>query len=140
MLNVITFGPKCNKVLNVITFGPKCNKVLNVITFGPRCNKVLNVISLQCNRLTALVRCCYSWHPHWDVKVTAVALKILWPIFIAYCGPADIYQRFLFAKDLGWEALATKSYTDVLLASNWPTQKQWERWPIALFISSARTL
>ena len=27
-LNVIT-------VLNVITFGPKCNKVLNVITFSP---------------------------------------------------------------------------------------------------------
>ena len=25
-LNVITFGPKCNKALNVITLGPKCNK------------------------------------------------------------------------------------------------------------------
>ena len=31
-LNVIT-------VLNVIKFGPKCNKALNVITFGPKCNK-----------------------------------------------------------------------------------------------------
>ena len=32
VLNVIT-------VLNLITFGPKCNKALNVITFGPKCNK-----------------------------------------------------------------------------------------------------
>ena len=32
-LNVIT-------VLNVITFGLKCNKVLNVITFGPKCNNI----------------------------------------------------------------------------------------------------
>ena len=47
---------------------------------------------------------------------------------------------FLYAKDVGWEALATKPYTDVLLASNWQTQKQWERWPIALFISLAQTL
>ena len=27
------------EVLNVITFGPKCNKALNVTTFGPKCNK-----------------------------------------------------------------------------------------------------
>ena len=27
----VTNGPKCNKVLNVATFGPKCNE-------GPKCN------------------------------------------------------------------------------------------------------
>ena len=44
--------------------------------------------------------------------------------------------------NVGWEALATKPYTDtdVLLASNWRTQKQRERWPIAFFISLAQTL
>ena len=38
-MNVITFGPKCNKVLHVITFGPKCKKVQNVMSFSPICNK-----------------------------------------------------------------------------------------------------
>ena len=37
VLNVITVLNVI--VLNVITFGPKCNKSLNVITFGPKCNK-----------------------------------------------------------------------------------------------------
>ena len=57
-------------------------------------------------------------------------------------GSLILISVFLFAKDVGWEALATKPYTDtdVLLASNWRTQKQWERWPIALFISLAQTL
>ena len=57
-------------------------------------------------------------------------------------GSPILISVFLFAKDVGWEALATKPYTDtgVLLASNWRTQKQWERWPIALFISLAQTL
>ena len=55
-------------------------------------------------------------------------------------GSLILISVFLFAKDVGWEALATKPYTDVLLASNWQTQKQWERWPIALFISLAQTL
>ena len=32
VLNVIN-------VLNVITFGPKCNQALNLITFGPKCYK-----------------------------------------------------------------------------------------------------
>ena len=32
-LNVIT-------VLNVIKFGPKCNKVLNVTKFSPKCNNI----------------------------------------------------------------------------------------------------
>ena len=43
-LNVVN-GPKCNKVLkiNVITFCPKCNKVLNVITIYPTCNKLLRL-------------------------------------------------------------------------------------------------
>ena len=35
------------KFLNVITFGPKCNKALNVITFGPKCNKA-PMQSLNC--------------------------------------------------------------------------------------------
>ena len=54
-LNVITFCPKCSKVLNVITFCPKCNKVLNVITFCPKCNKVVNVITIcpKCNKLSS---------------------------------------------------------------------------------------
>ena len=56
VLNVITFGPKCNKALNVITFGPKCNKVLNVIAFSPKCNKP----SMQ--RLTPSVHCCCNGH------------------------------------------------------------------------------
>ena len=55
-------------------------------------------------------------------------------------GSLILISVFLFSKDVGWEALATKPYTDVLLASNWQTQKQWERWPIALFISLAQTL
>ena len=37
VLNVITVLNVI--VLNVITFGPKCNKALNVITFGSKCNK-----------------------------------------------------------------------------------------------------
>ena len=55
-------------------------------------------------------------------------------------GSLILISVFLFSKDVGWEALATKPYTDVLLASNLQTQKQWERWPIALFISLAQTL
>ena len=37
---------------------------------------MLNVIILQCNCLTPPVHCCYTGHPYWDVKVTAVAPKI----------------------------------------------------------------
>ena len=55
-------------------------------------------------------------------------------------GSLILISVFLFSRDVGWEALATKPYTDVLLASNWQTQKQWERWPIALFISLAQTI
>ena len=64
--------------------------------------------------------------------------QYLWHI----AGSLILISVFLCAKDVGWEALATKPYTDadVLLASNWRTQKQWERWPIALFISLAQTL
>ena len=51
-----------------------------------------------------------------------------------------VMSVFLYAKDVGWEALATKPYTDVLLASNWQTQKQWERWRRAFFLSLAQTL
>ena len=41
-LNVIN-GSKCNKILiNVITFCPKCNKVLIVIIICPKCNKLLS--------------------------------------------------------------------------------------------------
>ena len=47
---------------------------------------------------------------------------------------------FLFARDLGRDALATNPYNDVLFASNWQTSKQWERWPIPLFVSVAPTL
>ena len=32
-------GGKGVEVLNVTTFGLKCNKALNLITFGPKCNK-----------------------------------------------------------------------------------------------------
>ena len=68
--------------------------------------------------------------------------RILWPLLMEYCGLTDIIRVFLFAQDVGCEALATKPYTDtdVLLASNWRTQKQLERWPIALSISLAQTL
>ena len=55
-------------------------------------------------------------------------------------GSLILISVFLFSKDVGWEALATKPYTDVLLALNWQTQKQWERWLIALFTSLAQTL
>ena len=59
-----------------------------------------------------------------------------------YCRLTDSNSVFLFAKEVGWETLATKPYTDtdVLLASNWRTQKQRERWLIALSISLAQTL
>ena len=68
--------------------------------------------------------------------------RILWPVFMDTAGSIILISVFLFAKEVGWEALVTKPYTDtdVLLASNWRTQKQWERWPIALFISLAQTL
>ena len=68
--------------------------------------------------------------------------RILWPVFMDTAGSMILISVFLFAKEVGWEALVTKPYTDtdVLLASNWRTQKQWERWPIALFISLAQTL
>ena len=75
--------------------------------------------------MTAVDCCCakessdqYSWH---------------------FAGSLILISVFLFAKDVGWEALATKPYADVLLASSWETQKQWEHWPIALFKSLAQT-
>ena len=61
---------------------PKCNQVLYVITFGPKCNKVLNVISLQCNRLTPSVHCCYGGHPHWDVSNSRCTKKPLTSIHV----------------------------------------------------------
>ena len=67
-------------------------EVLNVITFGPKCNKVLNVISLQCNRLTPSVHCCYGGHPHWDVS-DSCCTKNRWPVYMSHYGLADINQR-----------------------------------------------
>ena len=118
--------PKCNKVLYVITFGPKHNKVLNVITFGPKCNKP-PMKSFNCTNIEML-------------KWQLLHQRILWPMFMAYCRhiAGSLISIFLFAKDVGWEALATKPYTDVFLASNWGMQ--WERWSVALFISLAQTL
>ena len=56
-------------------------------------------------------------------------------------GSLILFSVFLFAKDENRQALATNLiYTDVLLASNWQTSKQWERWPMPLFISLAQTL
>ena len=69
------WSPKCNNC-------PKCNKVLNVITFDPKCNKLLNVISLQCNRLTPSVHCCYGGHPHWDVSDSCCTKKPLTSIHV----------------------------------------------------------
>ena len=71
--------PKCNKVLNVITFGPKCNKALNVITFGPKCNKP-PMQSFNCANIEML-------------KWQLLHQRILWPIFMEYCGLTDINQR-----------------------------------------------
>ena len=92
------------------------------------------MIRLLCNRLTALTVRCES-----DSCCTKESSD-QYSRHIA--GSLILLSVFLFAKDVRWEALATKPYTDtdVLLASNWRTQKQWERWPVALFISLAQTL
>ena len=92
------------------------------------------MIRLICNRLTALTVRCES-----DSCCTKESSD-QYSRHIA--GSLILISVFLFAKDVGWEALVTKPYTDtdVLLASNWRTQKQWERWPVALFISLAQTL
>ena len=97
--------------LNVIAFGPNCNKVLNVITFRPKYNK-------PCNHLTPPVHCCYSGHPHWNVKVTAVAPKN--PLTsIRVTLQARWYQSASFyLLDLSREALAANRYTNKQLASN----------------------
>ena len=88
--------PKCNKVLNVIIFGPKCNKALNVITFGPKCNKP-PMQSFNCANIEML-------------KWQLLHQRILWPIFMEYCGLTVLISVFLFVKDVGWKALATKPY------------------------------
>ena len=51
-------GVRVVEGLNVITFGPKYNRVLNVLTFSPECNKPLM------HRFTPSVHCCYGGHPH----------------------------------------------------------------------------
>ena len=71
--------PKCNKVLNVITVGPKCNKALNVITFGPKCNKA-PMQSFNCANIEM-----WKWQ--------LLHQRIVWPVFMAYCGLTDINQR-----------------------------------------------
>ena len=43
--------------------------------------------------------------------------RILWPIFMEYW--LIFISGFLFAKEVGWEALATKSYTDTVLMCFW---------------------
>ena len=56
-------------------------------------------------------------------------------------GSLILFSVFLFAKDVDRQALVTNLiYIDVLLASNRQTSKQWERWPMPLFISLAQTL
>ena len=67
--------------------------------------------------------------------------RIIWPIFMAYCGIAGINQRLFICQwprstSIGYKPL----YWCVFMASNWQTSKQWERWPIPLFLSLAQTL
>ena len=87
---------KCNKVQNVITFGPKCNQALNVIMFGPKCNKP-PMQSFNCANIEVLKR-------------QLSHQRILWPIFMAYCGHADINQRLFIClrcrlRSIGYKTL-----------------------------------
>ena len=116
----------CVEVLNAII-------VLNVITFGPKCNKP-SLQSFNCaGALLLKWQLLHQKNPH------AVAPKNPLTNIHGILQAQLLISVFLFAKDVGWEALATKPYTDVLLASNWQTQKQWECWSIALFILLAQT-
>ena len=127
--------PKCNKVLNVITFGPKCIKVLNVIIFGPKCNKrpmqLLNSASVLLLEWTSSLSC---WSNSWCTQ------KILWPIFMAYCGLSDINQCLFIcyrrkSRSIGHQLLYWGAFGIKL-----KTSKQRKRWLIPLFISFTQTI
>ena len=79
-----------------IKFGPKCNKVLNVRTFGPKCNK-LPMESFICVRALSFIADIHTEMLKWQ----RLHQRILWPIFMAYCGLADVNQRlFIFQRSL----------------------------------------
>ena len=77
-----------------IKFGPKCNKVLNVRTFGPKCNKP-PMESFICVRALSFIADIHTEMLKWQ----RLHQRILWPIFMAYCGLADVNQRlFVFQR------------------------------------------
>ena len=77
-----------------IKFGPKCNKVLNVRTFGPKCNKP-PMESFICVRALSFIADIHTEMLKWQ----RLHQRILWPIFMAYCGLADVNQRlFIFQR------------------------------------------
>ena len=77
-----------------IKFGPKCNKVLNVRTFGPKCNKPPMEYFI-CVRALSFIADIHTEMLKWQ----RLHQRILWPIFMAYCGLADVNQRlFIFQR------------------------------------------
>ena len=77
-----------------IKFGPKCNKVLNVRRFGPKCNKP-PMESFICVRALSFIADIHTEMLKWQ----RLHQRILWPIFMAYCGLADVNQRlFIFQR------------------------------------------
>ena len=77
-----------------IKFGPKCNKVLNVRIFGPKCNKP-PMESFICVRALSFIADIHTEMLKWQ----RLHQRILWPIFMAYCGLADVNQRlFIFQR------------------------------------------
>ena len=77
-----------------IKFGPKCNKVLNVRTFGPKCNKP-PMETFICVRALSFIADIHTEMLKWQ----RLHQRILWPIFMAYCGLADVNQRlFIFQR------------------------------------------
>ena len=84
---------------------------------------VLNVISLQYNRLTALVHCCWSGHSHWDVKVTDVAPK----------SPLINIYPILRAR---WYKSASFYLLETKVEKNWLQTLIWAHYlvPLCLFV------
>ena len=120
-----------------IKFGPKCNKVLNVRTFGPKCNKP-PMESFICVRALSFIADIHTEMLKWQ----RLHQRILWPIFMAYCGLACVNQRlFIFQrsrsrstgyKPLYWCAFGIK-LTEVKVIKN-------DDHYLSFFISFAQTL
>ena len=71
--------------------------------------------------------CCYSEHPHP-------------PIFMSHCRLADINQPFSLFSRLKSINIGCKPWHLWTIGIKWKLANQWERWPIHLHLSLAKTL